>query len=325
VVVYDAAGRLAAEYGGPANPLSGTTYLTGDHLGSTRMVTNAAGTVVSRYDYAPFGEELTTGIDGRTAPYSTNQYPTATLDGTSQKFTSKERDAESGLDFFESRYYSSAQGRFTSPDEFKGGIVDAFTRKDIETNTALPYADITDPQTLNKYAYVRNNPLRYIDPTGHEIVGTGPNGEVVMPNLDREIEVVGKFVEAHPKITEFLLNVGLAVLTRGEGEVPGGVPEAPTMRSAQRMGMREEGIPTSQQPVSQQSIKTSDGTAVGRQYTYEVPKPGGGAEPKIVQRNLGTTGVILGKCTSKLEVPNLEDKGTPLGGHDCRAIKSKST
>jgi RHS repeat-associated protein len=85
---------------------------------------------------------------------------------TSQ-FTGKERDAETGLDYFLARYYSGAQGRFLSPDEWKGGIVDPFTGQDIETNTALPYADITDPQTLNKYAYVRNNPLRYIDPTGH--------------------------------------------------------------------------------------------------------------------------------------------------------------
>ena len=61
--------------------------------------------------------------------FSTNQYPTITADSLTQKFTSKERDAESGLDFFEARYYSSAQGRFTSPDEFKGGIVDAFTNK----------------------------------------------------------------------------------------------------------------------------------------------------------------------------------------------------
>ena len=81
--------------------------------------------------------------------------------------SSKERDAETGLDFFESRYYSSAQGRFTSPDEFKGGFLDAFTGQAAFQAGPLPYADIGDPQTLNKYAYVRNNPLRYTDPNGH--------------------------------------------------------------------------------------------------------------------------------------------------------------
>jgi RHS repeat-associated protein len=81
--------------------------------------------------------------------------------------TSKERDAETGLDFFESRYYSSAQGRFTSPDEFKGGFLDAFSGQAAFQPGPLPYADISDPQTLNKYAYVRNNPLRYTDPNGH--------------------------------------------------------------------------------------------------------------------------------------------------------------
>ena len=73
------------------------------------------------------------------------------------------------MDYFGARYYGSALGRFTSPDEFQGGLVDPFTGQDIETNRALPYADITDPQTLNKYAYVRNNPLRYTDPNGHII------------------------------------------------------------------------------------------------------------------------------------------------------------
>jgi RHS repeat-associated protein len=152
--VYDAAGRLAAEYGGPTNPLSGTTYLTDDHLGSRRLVTNAGGAPVNRYDYAPFGEELTQGIDGRTSTLlypntSTNAYPTVTPDGTSQKFTSKERDAETGLDYFGARYMSSAQGRFTSPD--------------------VPLLDQRedDPQSWNLYSYGRNNPLRYTDPTGN--------------------------------------------------------------------------------------------------------------------------------------------------------------
>ncbi len=151
VFVYDASGHLAAEYGG-TNPLTGTTYLTDDHLGSTRMVTNSAATVVSRFDYAPFGEELVQGIDGRTAPYSNNQYPTATLDGTSQKFTSKERDAETGLDFFGARYFSGAQGRFTSADD------------------PLNDQEPSDPQSWNLYSYVRNNPLRNVDPSGQDCI-----------------------------------------------------------------------------------------------------------------------------------------------------------
>ena len=71
------------------------------------------------------------------------------------QFTSKERDAETGLDFFGARYFGSAQGRFTSPDWS-------------EKPQAVPYADFTDPQTLNLYSYVRNNPLNRTDPSGHD-------------------------------------------------------------------------------------------------------------------------------------------------------------
>jgi RHS repeat-associated protein len=76
-------------------------------------------------------------------------YP-ASPDIESQKFTGKERDAETGLDYFGARYFSGAQGRFTSPDPKQE-----------------PH-DISDPQSWNKYAYTRNNPLRYTDPDGED-------------------------------------------------------------------------------------------------------------------------------------------------------------
>jgi RHS repeat-associated protein len=93
------------------------------------------------------------------------------------QFTGKERDAETGLDYFLARYYSGAQGRFLSPDEFKGGIVDPITGQQVSQQGPLPYGDITAPQTLNKYAYVRNNPLRYVDPDGHDgVLLNDPSG-----------------------------------------------------------------------------------------------------------------------------------------------------
>ena len=64
------------------------------------------------------------------------------------KFTGKERDTETGLDYFGARYMSSAQGRFTSPDSV------AINRQ------------ISDPQLWNKYSYVGNRPLSYVDPDG---------------------------------------------------------------------------------------------------------------------------------------------------------------
>ncbi len=120
-------------------------WLVADQLGTPRMVFDQSGSLatVSRHDYLPFGEELLANTGGR---LTTTGYTNA--DGARQKFTQKERDNETGLDYFKARYYSSAQGRFTSAD--------------------APFADQrqTDPSSWNSYAYVRNNPCTRTDPNG---------------------------------------------------------------------------------------------------------------------------------------------------------------
>jgi RHS repeat-associated protein len=103
--------------------------------------------VRARHDYLPFGEELQAGIGGRTMAQGYNAQ-----DDTRQRFTSKERDTESGLDFVEARYYASIQGRFTSTDPMM-----------------ITGDRLMDPQEINLYNYARNNPLRFSDPTGEDI------------------------------------------------------------------------------------------------------------------------------------------------------------
>lgn len=97
--------------------------------------------------FAPFGGELVNG-----APLTPG-----TPDGSSShyKFTGKERDSESGLDYFGARYYASSMGRWMSPD---------WSAKE----DPVPYAKLDDPQSLNLYGYVGNNPLSKADADGHE-------------------------------------------------------------------------------------------------------------------------------------------------------------
>lgn len=81
------------------------------------------------------------------------------------QFTGKQRDSESGLDYFGARYFGSALGRFTSTD-WSG------------KPQPVPYADLTNPQSLNLYGYVLNNPLSRVDPNGH-INCTGANAQKI--------------------------------------------------------------------------------------------------------------------------------------------------
>jgi RHS repeat-associated protein len=110
-------------------------YFHADAIGSTRLVTDANGQVLERYDYLPFGE-----------PYP----PSAPVVET-RRFGGKERDVETGLDYFGARYYSSLNGRFGSVDPL------------LNVEQA-----ILDPQRWNRYAYAQDNPFRFVDPDGRD-------------------------------------------------------------------------------------------------------------------------------------------------------------
>jgi len=115
-----------------------------DGLGSVRAVTNQSGAVVERHDYLPYGEECTTG------PCASNPGAGA---GQPRKFTGKERDQETGLDYFGARYYGSTIARFTTVDPL------------LDQRAAL-----LNPQRWNRYAYGLNNPLRNVDPDGKDTI-----------------------------------------------------------------------------------------------------------------------------------------------------------
>jgi RHS repeat-associated protein len=108
----------------------GASYFYGvDHLGSVRLVTDAAGAVANRYDYDAFGNWEDTSYETVANPFG---------------FTARERDAESGLMFYRARYYDPKLGRFISQDPigFEAG-------------------------DLNIYRYVFNGPVLLTDPTGN--------------------------------------------------------------------------------------------------------------------------------------------------------------
>jgi RHS repeat-associated protein len=142
-----AGGKLLGTY-----DTNGLHFYFDDPLGTRRAQTDYAGNPEQFCSSLPFGDQLSctsanTGTSGQI-------YAASLTAPTEHHFTGKERDAESGNDYFEARYYSSAMGRFLSAD---------WAAKE----EPVPYATFDDPQSLNLYSYVRNNPLARTDPDGH--------------------------------------------------------------------------------------------------------------------------------------------------------------
>jgi len=164
---------LAGDAGIPLSKVNDVDYLIyhhGDHLGSTHLITEGKklgrhagisyprGTVIQRFEYLPWGQEA----------FALN--PNQSYD---PRFTGQEYDIETGLYFYKARYYNPALGRFIQPDTI--------------------VSDPTDPQSYNRYAYVRNNPLKYVDPSGHKEwhFTDDDTGEPTIERYNREFDKIG--------------------------------------------------------------------------------------------------------------------------------------
>jgi RHS repeat-associated protein len=139
-------GRKVAQEG----PTGTTHYFFPDQTGTTVAMTDSSGNVCYDATFTPYGEE-----------HSTLDTCSSTGTSTNYKFTGYERDSETGLDYAFARYYSSRLGRFMSADPLAGSI--------------------TNPQGLNRYAYVANNPIRLVDPSGMNFCIGAPNSPVPPP------------------------------------------------------------------------------------------------------------------------------------------------
>lgn len=116
-----------------AQPQDEVFYYHLDAIGSVRAITDPNGQLVELRDFLPFGEP----------------WPPSAPNSDPRQFTGQEHDIATGFDYFGARHYASLNGRFTGADD-------------------PGYANPFDPQSLNLYAYAYNNPLRFVDSTGHD-------------------------------------------------------------------------------------------------------------------------------------------------------------
>jgi RHS repeat-associated protein len=186
--VYGLDGEVAAEFArGNVGGDTGRQYLVADPLGSTRLVYDGTqGTVAQRLDYEPFGGEVVrAGVSG----YLGAKTP-------SQKFTGKEREGETGADYFGARWLHAGFGRFLGAD------------------TPLVDQQVEDPLSWNLYSYVRNSPLVFVDPTGRACTALNKGSDFCgraaeYARADARVGDQTRFFAAASAVSRFLANVDM--------------------------------------------------------------------------------------------------------------------
>jgi RHS repeat-associated protein len=194
-------------------------------------------------------------------------------------FTGHVNDSETGLTYMQQRYYDPMAGRFMSVDPVL-----------TDTNTG---------RSFNRYVYANNNPYKYIDPDGRDF----------KKNTREAFGILLK---------EAIKSMAKSPADAGKAGAKGGAKEGPekqektaeTSNAARREAMRQENIPTSQQPVSQSTNSS------GKELSYEVPKPGGGVEIKSVQQQTMDRS-HKGEPHWEAGKVKVDDKGAPrMSQHD---------
>jgi RHS repeat-associated protein len=220
----DLSGALKSEYvffGGDrvarrdgVNGSGGVFYYFSDHLKTASVITDSAGNIKAESDYYPWGAEL---------QFINN-------DSNHYKFTGKERDTETNLDYFGARYYSNGLGRWISADWSA-------------TPIPVPYADFDDPQTLNLYSYVRGLPTTKADLDGHCMEGWFCHSMAVqMWNHDpsgnhaqsKTQILIGAGKELVNMVTS-TVNIGLNMAVHNGTYVPGTTPEIPQLEMSNEL------------------------------------------------------------------------------------------
>ncbi|MCK4643406.1 RHS repeat-associated core domain-containing protein [bacterium] len=157
---YSMGKKLCVNEFDPDGPGSLEKFFHQDILGNNILLTDNTGGWVEKTTYGPFGDVIS---EKRRSPSSSIQHP------TSYKFTGKERDKESNLDYFGARYLDYNNGRWMKPDVVVG--------------------DLGNPQEINRWTYVSNNPTRYVDPIGYLQAHLGKHGGTItsLPDITEEI------------------------------------------------------------------------------------------------------------------------------------------